>query len=146
MGIVVADYDDDGDGDVLVCNDAMANFLFRNDGTGKFTEVALTAGFAYNLDGNDNGNMGIDCGDFDNDGRIDFYTTTFAAELPVLYRNAGGGFLEDVTLVTGAGAGKSGGDGSRTKPSVTCAPAVIVIPGTPFLQEPTFVLRAKIRP
>ena len=105
MGIVAADYDNDGDIDVFVCNDAMANFLFQNDGSGKFTEFALVAGVAFDLNGGENGSMGVDCGDFDNDGLLDFFTTNFDAELPVLYQNTGGGFFHDATLLTGAGAG-----------------------------------------
>jgi hypothetical protein len=39
MGIVCADYDNDGDTDIIVGNDAMANFVWRNDGKGHFEEV-----------------------------------------------------------------------------------------------------------
>ena len=47
MGGICADYDADGDTDIDVANDVYANFLFRNDGTGKFEAVALMAGVAY---------------------------------------------------------------------------------------------------
>jgi hypothetical protein len=47
--------------------------------------------------------MGVDCGDYDNDGLLDFFMTAYQSELPVLYRNLGNGFLEDVTLLAGAG-------------------------------------------
>ena len=105
MGILAADYDNDGDPDVFVCNDAVPNFVFENDGSGKFTEIGLLAGFAYNFNGDDNGNMGVDCADYDNDGQLDFFTTDFADELPVLYRNVGEGSLEDSTILSGAGQG-----------------------------------------
>ena len=49
--------------------------------------------------------MGIDCGDYDNDGWLDFYQTSYQRELPVLFRNLGNGLLEDVTARTGAGEG-----------------------------------------
>jgi len=49
--------------------------------------------------------MGVDCGDYDNDGWLDFFMTSYSGELPVLYRNVGGDLLEDATLVTGAGSG-----------------------------------------
>ncbi|UCG59540.1 MAG: CRTAC1 family protein [Phycisphaerales bacterium] len=104
MGGVCVDYDDDGDTDVHIVNDVYANFLFANDGTGKFEEVALMAGLAYDLHGDDQGSMGVDCADYDNDGRLDFYQTSYARELATLYRNLGGGMFEDVTTVTGAGA------------------------------------------
>ncbi|MHC4398623.1 MAG: CRTAC1 family protein [Planctomycetota bacterium] len=105
MGMVTADYDNDGDTDVFVLNDVAGNFFFENDGTGKFKEVALMAGLAYNLNGHELGSMGVDCGDFDNDGWLDFFMTSYHGELPVLYKNLGDGLLEDVTLLTGAGAG-----------------------------------------
>jgi len=105
MGMVCSDYDNDGDTDVFVLNDVSGNFLFRNDGHGHFEEVGLETGFAYNGSGDELGSMGIDCGDYDNDGWLDFFMTSYQAELPVLYRNLGNGTLEDVTVVTGAGQG-----------------------------------------
>jgi hypothetical protein len=105
MGMVCLDYDKDGDTDVFVCNDAKGNFLFQNDGTGKFEEVGLMTGTAFNLYGQENGSMGADCGDYDNDGWPDIYLTDYQGDMPVLYRNLGNGFFEDVTLRTGAGAG-----------------------------------------
>jgi hypothetical protein len=97
MGVVAADYDDDGDTDIFCANDIMPNFCFQNDGTGKFSEVALTAGVAYNGEGMVLGNMGVDCADFDGDQRLDFFVTTYQQQLPVLFRNRGGGLFEDVT-------------------------------------------------
>ena len=105
MGTVCADYDDDGDTDIFVANDVAGNFLFQNDGTGKFKEVAVVAGVAYDLHGHEQASMGIDCGDYDNDGRLDFYQTSYALELATLFKNLGGGTLEDVTRKTRAGAG-----------------------------------------
>jgi len=105
MGIVCADYDNDGDTDVFVGNDVAENFLFENDGQGKFEEVGLVVGASYDLRGNPQGSMGVDCGDYNNDGRLDFYQTSYQGQHAVLYENVGGGLLEDVTLATGAGAG-----------------------------------------
>ena len=103
MGMVCLDYDEDGDTDVFVGNDAAANFLFQNDGRGKFTEVGLLAGVAYDGLGNANSSMGTDCGDYDNDGHLDLFMTDYSNESPVLYRNLGQGLFEDVTNVAGAG-------------------------------------------
>ncbi|MCI0357654.1 MAG: CRTAC1 family protein [Planctomycetaceae bacterium] len=96
MGLVGADYDDDGDTDIFVCCDNAANQLWRNSGAGRFEEVGFAAGVAYDLEGGTNGNMGVTCEDYDNDGRLDFYVTTFSGELSVLYRNTGGGFFTDM--------------------------------------------------
>jgi len=105
MGIVCADYDNDGDTDVFVLNDVAANFFWQNDGSGRFEEVAAQIGAAYNAVGATLGNMGVDCGDYDNDGRLDFFSTSYQAQLPVLFHNLGHGILEDATAAAGAGAG-----------------------------------------
>jgi len=105
MGMVCADYDNDGDTDVFIANDVAENFLFQNDGMGKFEDAALMAGFAYDLHGDRQGSMGVDCGDYDNDGWFDFYVTSYQDQLATLYRNLGDGMFEDVTMLTGAGAG-----------------------------------------
>ncbi len=105
MGMVCADYDQDGDTDILVGNDSTANFLWQNDGHGHFTEVGLQAGFAYDMAGKVQGTMGVECADYDNDGRLDIHVTAFQNELATLYRNLGDGLFEDVTLATGAGEG-----------------------------------------
>ena len=105
MGGVCADFDNDGDTDIYIANDEYANFLFQNDGTGKFEETGLIIGIAYDLHGDDQGSMGADCGDYDNDGWLDFYQTSYAEELTALYRNLGNGLFEDVTMVTSAGKG-----------------------------------------
>ncbi len=99
MGMVCLDYDDDDDTDIFVCNDAMANFLFQNDGKGRFEEVALLAGVAYDVRGSENSSMGVDCGDYDNDGRLDLFMTDYSSEMPVLYHNLGDGLFEDATAI-----------------------------------------------
>ena len=105
MGVVCADYDDDGDTDIIVGNDAMANFVWKNDGSGHFEEVGLLTGLAYDRNGVGLGTMGVECGDYDNDGRLDFYMTSYQKQWAILYRNLGGGIFEDVTHTTGAGTG-----------------------------------------
>jgi hypothetical protein len=103
MGMVCLDYDDDGDTDVIVGNDAMQNYLFENDGSGRFEEAGLLAGLAFDLAGIPQGTMGVECGDYDNDGGLDIFTTSYQAQPPVLYRYAGDKFFEDVTVVAGVG-------------------------------------------
>ena len=106
MGIVCGDYDNDGDTDVFVNNDGdPGNFLFQNDGTGKFEEVGWMSGTAYNFSGLAYGSMGVDCGDYDNDGRLDFFVTSYQRQMATLFRNLGDGLFDDVTQVTGAGMG-----------------------------------------
>lgn len=105
MGMIAADYDNDGNTDLFVLNDVQPNFLLHNDGRGRFEEVAMVAGAALNFNGEMLANMGVDCADYDNDGRLDFYTTNYQAEFPMLLRNIGRGMFEDSTLAAGAGAG-----------------------------------------
>jgi len=105
MGTVCADYDNDGDTDILVANDDWGNFLLQNDGAGTFDDVGLLAGIAHDLAGGAQSSMGVGCGDYDNDGYLDFYITSYQQELATLYRNLGDGLFEDVTRVSKAGEG-----------------------------------------
>lgn len=105
MGVTCADYDGDGDTDIFVCNDVQENFLFQNDGKGRFEQVSALACVACSGLGEVLANMGVDAGDFDNDGELDFFTTNYQGQLPVLFRNLGRGLFEDVTARTRAGTG-----------------------------------------
>jgi len=100
FGVLTTDYDGDGWVDVFVANDSDANFLFRNRGNGKFDEVGLDAGVAFNGDGRAQAGMGADAGDFDGDGLLDIVVTNFAHDTNTLYRNQGGRF-EDVSEAAG---------------------------------------------
>ncbi|TKJ37860.1 MAG: hypothetical protein CEE38_07280 [Planctomycetes bacterium B3_Pla] len=105
MGMVCGDYDNDGDTDIYVANDGAGNFLFKNDGTGKFEEVGLITGVAYDIHGDGQGSMGVDFGDYDNDGLPDFYVTSYQGQLATMYKNLGDDAFDDVTRLTGAGEG-----------------------------------------
>ena len=105
MGIICADYDNDRDTDIIVGNDLRANFVLQNDGSGKFKEIGAALGLAYDTLGNVHGTMGVECADWNNDGWLDFYTTSYQRELATLYQNKSGAFFDDVTRQTGAGAG-----------------------------------------
>jgi hypothetical protein len=104
MGMVCADADNDGDTDVFVLNDVAENFYFENDGNGGFEEVGLLVGLAYNVYGDQNASMGVDCGDYNSDGWLDFFMTSYQGEMPVLYRNVGNGRFEDTTQTAQAGS------------------------------------------
>ncbi len=104
MGVAFADYDGDGRMDVLVTNDTRPNFLFHNEGGGRFQEVALAAGVAVNDDGRTLSSMGVDFRDVDNDGRPDLFLTAIAHETYPLYRNLGKGLFADFTYRSRVGA------------------------------------------
>lgn len=105
MGTVAGDFDKDGDTDIFAVCDVAANQFYQNDGQGRFEEIGLTNGTSYNGLGDENASMGVDCGDCDNDGWLDFFMTSYQSEMPVLYRNLGNGMFEDVTQVSKAGEG-----------------------------------------
>ena len=103
MGIVCSDYDGDGDTDVFVANDQTANFLYRNDGDGAFTDVALLSGVGYSGDGRPEASMGADFGDYDNDGLLDLVVPNFHREPTSLYRNEGDGLFSWESMRSGIG-------------------------------------------
>jgi tetratricopeptide (TPR) repeat protein len=95
MGAAIADYDQDGRIDIFVANDTEPNFLFHNEGGGRFRELALEAGVAYNQFGKALSSMGADFRDLDNDGLPDLFVTTLSNEGFLLFRNAGSGRFDD---------------------------------------------------
>jgi enediyne biosynthesis protein E4 len=101
MTAVVTDYNQDGWPDIYVACDSTASILYQNNGDGTFTDVALEAAVAYNEDGQAQAGMGVAIGDYDGDGLLDIFKTHFADDLPVLYRNMGDGYFEDVSRAAG---------------------------------------------
>ena len=107
QSVAWADYDSDGDLDMFSCNESQPDpdlgsdlfvfpsQLFRNDGDGTFTDVAVNAGVT-----NERYCKGSDWGDFDNDGDPDLYVSNFGSENR-LYRNDGHGSFEDVAMESG---------------------------------------------
>ena len=103
LGVVFGDYDGDGDADLYVANDMRPNFLFRNDGEGRFEEVGLISGVALSDNARPEAGMGTDFGDSDGDGDPDLVVCNFQWESCRLYRNDGGGTFSDVTFAAGLG-------------------------------------------
>jgi hypothetical protein len=101
LGVTFVDIDNDGDQDIYVANDSTPNYLFRNDGTGKFEDIALVAGVALSMYGKPQAGMGADAGDFDSDGLPDLVVTTFQGDYNALRRNEGQGLFSDVSDVKG---------------------------------------------
>jgi hypothetical protein len=103
LGVIFGDFDGDGDPDLYQANDSVASFLFRNDGAGRFEEIGLFAGAAYNENGESQAGMGVDAGDVDGDGDWDLFKTHLAMETNILYRNRGDGTFDDDTYASGLG-------------------------------------------
>ncbi len=64
-------------------------------------KVGAVSGTAYSRDGSLQGGMGVDFGDYDNDGRLDLIVTNFWMEPNTLYRNEGGTVFTEVSYATG---------------------------------------------
>ncbi|QDT79979.1 FG-GAP repeat protein [Gimesia maris] len=104
LGVFAADFDQDGDMDLYVANDSVANQLWINDGQGVFTDQALVAGLAFNRTGDREAGMGLAGADYNGDGDVDLFITNYFGETNTLYRNEGALFFLDVTDETGVAA------------------------------------------
>ena len=106
MGLTLYDYDGDGDLDLFQGNDHQLNFMFRNDGNEKFSQVGSQIGVAANSKGIPTGSMHGTPADVDGDGKIDLLVTDL--RYGALYRNTGNGFFEDITAQSGLAQAFSG--------------------------------------
>ena len=96
-----SDFDQDGDADLFVANDAGPNMFYRNQGDGKFAEEAVASAVAFLESGDAQACMGAASADYDNDGDFDLYVTNFALDYNTLYQNDGQGFFKDATAQAG---------------------------------------------
>ncbi len=108
LGLVTGDFNLDGRVDIYVANDGMANFLWLNegrsaDGNVTFRDGALLSGTALAGHGQPEASMGVDAGDYDNDGDLDIVLTHLMGESNTLYVNSGGGIFSDGSLLSNIG-------------------------------------------
>ena len=101
LASVFVDVDDDGWLDLAVANDSVARYLYRNRHDGTFEDTSLMSGFAFTEDGREQASMGIAVGDYNRDGKVDFYVTAFSDDYNTLFRNEGNGNFSDVTNPAG---------------------------------------------
>jgi hypothetical protein len=100
---VFVDLDDDGWPDLAVANDSSTNYLYRNRRDGTFEDVSYISGFAVSEEGRAQASMGIAVGDYNRDGKLDLFLTTFSDDNKTLYRNEGDAAFTDVSFRAGLG-------------------------------------------
>ena len=93
LGVATADFDGDGWIDIFVANDGEENQLWINQRNGTFKDTALLAASALDADGQGDASMGVDAGDFDNDGDEDLFMTELTSEGNTLFVNDGTGHV-----------------------------------------------------
>jgi hypothetical protein len=103
LGVLTADFNNDGWPDIYVANDSTASALYENKKNGTFSDVAMEAGCAVSADGKPQAGMGVSAADYDLDGNLDIVKTNFAGDTPSLYHGIGGGNFEDATFPAGLG-------------------------------------------
>jgi hypothetical protein len=103
FAVRAADFDDDGRPDVYVANDSDPNYLYRNEGNGRFKEIGVTSFSAFDGNGMAQASMGVALGDADGDGIPDLFVTNFSEDFATLYKGLGHAFFEDASKTTGVG-------------------------------------------
>ena len=96
LGVSFTDYDADGDQDLYLANDQALGDFYQNDGRGHFRNISLENGTAASGSGRRQAGMGVDWGDYNQDGRLDLLVTTFYNEPKSLYRQDAGGVFTEV--------------------------------------------------
>ncbi len=103
LGVLTADFDNDGWPDIYVGNDSAPAALYHNNKNGTFTDIGIESGCALSLDGKPQAGMGVTAGDFNRDGWLDIFKTNFSEDTSSLYLNTPKGIFEDVTFSAGLG-------------------------------------------
>jgi hypothetical protein len=103
LGVTWVDFNNTGRVDLFVANDATPNYLYKNDGGGKFSEIGLEAGVSVSADGTEQACMGVAIGDYNHTGRPSIYVTNFENEYSTLYINNGDYQFDDIAYKSGVG-------------------------------------------
>lgn len=102
MSVCAFDYDEDGDDDLYICNDATPNLLLVNDGQGRFQDGALKAQVAFNALGEAAGSMTAAIGDYNGDGLLDMLVSRLG--YGSLYAGRPDRTFDDRMMASGLGA------------------------------------------
>ncbi len=101
LSSLFVDMNNDGKVDLLVANDSTPNYLYINKGDGTFEDDSYASGYALNEAGRETASMGIAVGDFENNGMVDIFNTTFSDDYKPLYRNEGDANFTDISYQMG---------------------------------------------
>lgn len=101
LGVLTADFDNDGWPDVYVACDQTPSILYHNNRNGTFTDIALLSGTALGEDGKPMSGMGVAAADYDGNGFLDIFRTNFSDEMETLYRSRGANQFDDATREAG---------------------------------------------
>ncbi len=103
LGVVAADFDNDGWPDIYVACDMTPSLLYHNRGDGTFEERGVESGVAYNFDGHLQAGMGVAVADYEGKGLLGIAKSNFSGDLPSLYQNDGRLFFTDNAQFAGLG-------------------------------------------
>ena len=101
LGCMFCDFDNSGKPGLFIANDDKPQDLFINLGHGRFKNVGIESGTAYASDGKTTAGMGIDWGDYDNDGKFDLLVANFSGHPKCLFHNQGKHIFADNTASSG---------------------------------------------
>ena len=107
LAVAFAPLDETGRPALAFANDEMPGDLLmprRKNGVLSYANAGLASGMAFDRDGNVHGGMGADWGDYDGDGSLDLFITTYQGENKSLYRNQGDNSFNDTSYQTGLAA------------------------------------------
>jgi hypothetical protein len=146
LGAIAADFNRDGWIDLYVANDGAANHLWMNRRDGTFENRALLAGAALTAEGRAEASMGVDAGDFDNDGDDDIVVTELTGEGTNVFVNDGAAMFEDRSVqshlgptslaYTGFGTGWFDFDNDGWLDTISANGAVRMIPALEQRNDP----------
>ncbi len=101
LGVLVADFDNDGWPDIYVASDSTPSLLFMNNHDGTFREDGTLRGVAFSGEGKEQAGMGVSAADYDHDGWLDIVKTNFSDEVVDLYHNDGQAVFTDLSEAAG---------------------------------------------
>ncbi|HYM76725.1 MAG TPA: CRTAC1 family protein [Candidatus Dormibacteraeota bacterium] len=103
FSVSTLDFDEDGWPDIFIACDSTPSILYHNNHDGTFTDIAVTAGAAFNEDGREQAGMGSTIADYNGDGHLDIFKSNFSDDTSTLYKNNGDGTFTDATSAGGLG-------------------------------------------